>query len=289
MRLSKMSHLQQRLIVGGVTAALTLLLIFLSSSPVFKLLFVACTAFVAGTALWEYYQIAIIKGLKPLTRMGIVSTVIYLLAVFCRTQIEAARALPEFVLIFIFLVFFVYYFVTPDPNPMVNLAITLFGFVYVTLTLAYLIRIDYFFSNDQMQDGRWWLIYLLVVTKMTDVGGYIIGRNFGSTPLAPRISPKKTREGAIGGMVFAIVSSLLFYAIINLFDLQAMQLSLWQSLWLGALIGCIAQFGDLAESLLKRDAGVKDSSDIPGLGGMLDVVDSLIFTTPLLYLFLKTQ
>lgn len=289
MSLNKMTHLQQRLIVGSVTAALAFLLIFLSASPVFKLLFVACVTFVAIMALWEYYQIAIIKGFRPLTRVGIISSIIYLLAAFCSTQIEAAKALPEFVLIFIFLYFFVHYFFVPDSTPMVNIAVTLFGFIYVTLMLGYVIYINYFFPVDHIQDGRWWLFYLLAVTKMTDVGGYIIGRKFGKTPLAVQISPKKTREGALGGMIFAISTSLLFYGITYLFSSELMQLTVWKSLWLGALIGFIAQFGDLAESLLKRDAGIKDSSDIPGLGGVLDMVDSLIFTTPLLYVFLTTQ
>jgi phosphatidate cytidylyltransferase len=289
MILTKMSHLQQRLIVGSVTAALAMVLIYLSASPVFKLVFVGCVILVACTALWEYYQIAIIKGFKPLTRAAIISTIVYLLSAFVSTQIESLKALPELILIFIFLFFFVYYFVVADPNPMVNLAITMFGFVYVTVMLAYIIYINYFFSIEHPQDGRWWLVYLLAVTKMTDVGGYFIGKNFGRIPLAPRISPKKTREGALGGLVFAIGTSLLFYALTQFFDLTSLHLTLWKSLWLGLLIGCIAQFGDLAESLLKRDAGVKDSSDIPGLGGMLDVVDSLIFTTPLVYIVLQTQ
>lgn len=87
----------------------------------------------------------------------------------------------------------------------------------------------------------------------------------------------------IGGLALSLVASLLFYFF--LFENSPL-MTLWKAIWVGLLISILAQIGDLAESLLKRDAGVKDSSHIPGLGGMLDIVDSLVFTLPLVYLLL---
>ena len=122
---------------------------------------------------------------------------------------------------------------------------------------------------------------------MTDTGGFFIGKKFGKEKLAPYISPKKTWEGALGGFVAAIFSSIAVVFFASIFDPEAFGLTLWQSIWLGAGIGICAQIGDLSESLLKRDGGIKDSNQVPGLGGMLDIVDSLVFSAPLVYIFLK--
>ena len=120
--------------------------------------------------------------------------------------------------------------------------------------------------------GLAWLLVVLLTTWLCDTGQYLTGRTWGKTPLSPRISPKKTREGFAGGLVFAAVTSALGFW---LFDLGV-------NLLIGALFGVaiavLAIFGDLTESLLKRQAGVKDSGDfIPGHGGMLDRIDSLLF------------
>ena len=106
--------------------------------------------------------------------------------------------------------------------------------------------------------------------------------------MAPYISPKKTWEGAIGGFFASLITSLFIYFLVNyLYEVPPINLSLFHSIWLAGVLSVIAQFGDLSESLLKRDVGVKDSNSIPGLGGMLDVVDSLVFTAPLMYIYLK--
>src|SRR5262249_52359659 len=94
-------------------------------------------------------------------------------------------------------------------------------------------------------------------------------------------SPKKTWEGAISGFVAALGTSVL------LRQLLPLDLALWQALFLGCCISILAQFGDLAESLLKRDMNLKDSNQVPGIGGVLDILDSLVFTSPFIYLFLK--
>jgi phosphatidate cytidylyltransferase len=138
-----------------------------------------------------------------------------------------------------------------------------------------------------MLDGRWWLVYLLVVTKITDIGAYFIGRLWGKRRLAPVLSPKKTIEGAFGGFICAILGSLAMVYIGQEFAGKSFPLHPSDALWLGIVIGIFGQIGDLAESLLKRDAAAKDSNTLPGLGGILDMLDSLIFTAPIVYFYLR--
>lgn len=284
----KLSNLQQRLIISSVGVFILLLAIFLSYEPFFKPIFALLTVAVIVTAIWEYYNIAKIKGWLPLFKIGLTGAGAYTFAVFLRTQ-EIGKMLPESVLGLTLIAAFLYYFIKGS-DPFVNLAITLFGLLYLAIPLSCLIDINYFNNEPFVHDGRWCLLYLLFVTKMTDTGAFFIGKNYGRRQLSTYISPKKTWEGALGGLCCAIAASILLYFIFHLFfDQPPFAITFWQSIWLAALISITAQFGDLAESLLKRDVGVKDSSHLPGLGGVLDVVDSLVFTSPLLYIFLESQ
>jgi phosphatidate cytidylyltransferase len=146
------------------------------------------------------------------------------------------------------------------------------------------------FPFGSIQDGRWWLIYVLAVTKMTDIGAYFCGKLFGKTKLAAYISPKKTIEGSLGGLIIGIVTSYVFSeGMHGWLTPLPMILTVSQSIWLGGITSFLAQFGDLSESLLKRDMGVKDSNQLPGVGGMLDMMDSLVFTAPFIYIYLKAS
>jgi phosphatidate cytidylyltransferase len=282
MNLKMMSNLQQRLIVGSFSTFIMLLAIYLSYETYFRPFFVLIMAGVVGMALWEFYAIALNKGLHPLRHISIFCSTVYLIAIFLSTQSPAFALLPRLALLGSLILVFARFFMRGD-SPFINIAITFFGMIYLTFPLAYIININYGFS-----DGRLWLIYLLIVTKMTDIGAYIAGKNFGKRKITPYISPSKTLEGAFGGFLGALLaSSALWYG--SKFITLTPALSLTQSLTLGFLFGIVAQFGDLTESLLKRDGNIKDSNSLPGLGGMLDIVDSMVFTAPLLYFFLKYQ
>jgi len=283
----QMSHMNQRLTTSGIGVAILLFFLYLSHTIFFDWLFVLFIATMVGLALWEYYRIAKSNGMHPLAKIGIIGSTCYIIAVFLSTQWVGMKPLPIAVLGLTLLVAFVYYFIK-GKDPFVNLAVTCFALAYLTLPLSFAVDINYFFPAESTQDGRWWLLYLFAVTKMTDAGAFFVGKQFGTKKLAPYISPRKTVEGALGGFLVAVLTSILFYLATNLFFHQPpILLTLWQSIWLGSLICIAAQFGDLAESLLKRDVGVKDSNTkLPGLGGMLDIVDSLVFTVPLLYIFL---
>lgn len=279
---SQWSNLSQRLIVGSIASVFLLIVIYLAPHPFFKPVCAAAVAAVISAALWEYYQIAKAKKYSPLVKIGIGFSVLYIATVYLSTQFSAAATFPFLALSMAFLTAFLYFF-CQDNNPLVNLAITVFGLVYLAIPLGFSLSILYFFPETALQDGRWWLIYAIAVTKMTDAGAFFTGKKWGKHPLATHISPKKTREGAIGGLLCAVLSSIIFSLS------STLPLTLWQSIYLGITIGLLAQIGDLGESLLKRDAGIKDSNQLPGLGGMLDIVDSLIFTIPFVYFFLRIQ
>ncbi len=278
-----MSQLQQRLLVSTFGITILVTSIYWSYTTYGIFLFAILTAAIFSSAVWEYYNIAQTKGVEPLVTMGSMYSVAYVFATFLSINLNCPMVLPGIVLVLMLLNGFLFFFFT-GRDPFVNLAITLFPIGYLILPLSCMIKINFFFQ-DGIQDGRWWLLYLLFVTKTTDAGAYFIGKLVGRRKMTTYISPKKTWEGAIGGFLTAIFLSLCFWIFAQ--TTIAMELTFIQSVGLGCSIGVLAQLGDLAESLLKRDVGVKDSSRIPGLGGMLDIVDSLVFTSPMLYLFLK--
>ena len=161
-----------------------------------------------------------------------------------------------------------------------GLATTLFGLAYVAALFSYLL---YLRAIDPAQ-GAWLVFYLILVTKLGDVGAYAVGKAFGRHPLIVRISPKKTVEGFVGAVLFSIVAAVAAQPLLGhqaIFNRSPTPLLCGV---LGLVLGVVGQLGDLAESLLKRDCQVKDTSTvIPGLGGVLDVIDSLLFTAPLFY------
>lgn len=288
MIIQSMSNFTQRLIVGSLSTILMFLAIYLSFAPIMGPFFVLLIVGIAGMALWEFFSIAKALDYHPLSKAAIACSTAYILAIYLNIRYAPhLQTLPLLVMYLSLIAIFAHFFLKGD-RPFSNIGITLFGLVYLALTLGTLVSINYFFPPGSTQDGRIWLIYLLIVTKVTDIGAYFCGKKFGSVKITPYISPSKTLEGAIGGLLTSICTSILFcYATPLLFSMSSPLLPFFTSLWLGALISIVAQFGDLAESLLKRDGKVKDSNQLPGLGGVLDVVDSLVFTGPLLYLFLQ--
>jgi len=281
MILSKLSEFQQRLVMSTVSILVVLLAIALSHLFWFKPVFLLLTTAAIVIALHEYYRIAMEKNYHPLVKVGVIGSIAYLFAIFLNTQSKQPYILPEIILGVTLTAGFCYYFIKGS-DPFVNLALTFFGIIYLTIPLSCLITINYF------EDGRWALFYLLLVTKMTDTSAFFIGKWIGKRKLSPYISPKKTWEGACGGLLGAILSSIAIYLFFSFALMEKpFVLTFTQSIWFAACLSVAAQFGDLAESLLKRDVGVKDSSDIPGLGGLLDILDSLVFTSPLMLLFLK--
>lgn len=293
--LSRHYDLAQRTLVNGVSAIIIAMVIFLAESKSFKWIFPTAIASIAGIALWEYYQILKKKGLLPSVVWGVVSIVVYVFAVFFKTQLRIDGdgfwgVFPAVVLGVSLLGCFAF-FATGEKRSIESIATTFFGLIYIGIPLSLLLVIVYFFSYRGISapffQGSWWVIYLIATTKSADIGGYFAGRYFGKRKIAVKLSPNKTLEGSIGGLFVSIAVSLLICALGKNIGGVFSSFSYLHALWLGALIGFLGQLGDLAESLLKRDAGVKDSNTLPGVGGILDMVDSLLFTTPVMYIFLR--
>ncbi len=161
-----------------------------------------------------------------------------------------------------------------------GLATTLFGLAYVAALFSYFFYIR---TTDPAQ-GAWLVLYLILVTKLGDAGAYIIGNLIGRHTLVPRISPRKTIEGSVGATLVSIITAVLAQPLLGTQQIFGQAPTLVLCAIMGLILGIVGQLGDLAESLLKRDCQVKDSGTLlPGLGGVLDVIDSLLFTAPLFY------
>ena len=156
-----------------------------------------------------------------------------------------------------------------------GVATTLFGLAYVAALFSYL----FYLRAMDAEQGAWLVFYLILVTKMGDAGAYVIGNLIGRHILMPRISPRKTIEGFVSAVLVSGITAVMARSMLGAAGITAPL-----SFLLGIFLGICGQLGDLAESLLKRDCQVKDSGVlVPGLGGVLDVIDSLLFTAPLFY------
>lgn len=292
----KPTDLLLRTLINGLSTVLIAIFIFLGASPPLRWVFTAFVALVTAVALWEYYQLVKKKTLNPAVWLGLIAGVLYVFAVFFKTQgphliwEPVWYNAPVIILALTFFACFLFY-AWLGKAPIENIATTFLGIVYIAIPLGLFVRIMYFFTfegaSDPLYRGSYWIIYLLVVTKSADMGGYFFGHFFGKRKLAFKLSPNKTFEGALGGLIVAVLLSLLLCFLGKKIGDVFQEFSYLESIWLGAIIGILGQIGDLAESLLKRDANVKDSNSIPGVGGILDMTDSLLFTSPVVYIFLR--
>ncbi|MFA5388636.1 MAG: phosphatidate cytidylyltransferase [Candidatus Omnitrophota bacterium] len=229
-----------------------------------------------GLSLYEFFRLSGAKKIFPISfaYVGILSGALLPCITYLYRPTGGIWEMVFFIIILITL--FMIHFTRKESRNAVNLiAVTLFAIFYIGWFFTFLVKIRF------LEDGHKLVAYLLLVTKSGDVGAYLIGSNFGRHKLIPRISPNKSVEGAIGGFIFSIACAIILGRhYISWMNFSFVLIS-------GVLIGIFAQLGDLAESLIKRDYEVKDSSVFfPGLGGMLDVIDSILFTAPIFYICL---
>ncbi len=286
MNKANFQDLTKRLISSSLSIMCVIILLTFAMEISVKVILSILLSFIAGVGMWEYIQLieqhprkwfrVILIGFSA----GLVCTV-YLSLTF-----SGFIVLPWVWLFLGTAVLFFYHF-NKIQGALTAIATGLLGVCYIALPICLLLSILYLDKgNFQYQDGRLWIAYLVIVTKVTDIAGYFGGKLWGKKKLAPVLSPHKTITGAVCGFFGAILFSVLFYFVMESFSVVKFRLQLFESLWLGALIGLFSQLGDLAESLLKRDKGIKDSNQIPGIGGVLDLFDSLLFTIPIVFLFL---
>ena len=249
-----------------------------SQSPYF---FAALTAIAAILALVEFYSLASKGGGKPQVIAGCVFAIPVLASYLLNEPQLAAAALIALSIVCLTIALR-----TSDEikNSLMSVASTVFGVVYVALLPGCLIGVrmlpDAGTSLTAPHLASKLLTMFFALVMLTDTGAFYVGRSLGRHKLAPRISPGKTIEGAIGGFVTAIIAGVLCKLVFF------REIPLIHAIALGAAIGIVGQIGDLAESMLKRGAGVKDSGNLlPGHGGMLDRIDSILFCAPLLYYY----
>jgi phosphatidate cytidylyltransferase len=242
-----------------------LLVALILFGPPWAFLTLACAAVLR--CLYEYYRM--VSGLSGRTWLWTASGALLPLA-FALMQPPQLLALLVVAVIGYFTVFVLKGEVRP---PILDLlGKELLGLVYVGLLLSHFVLLY------ELEDGRFWVLFVMAVAFAEDTGAFYAGRNLGRRKLCPTLSPGKTVEGAVGGLAAAVLAAVVFrWLFLSGLPLPA-------CLTLGLVVGVAGQVGDLFESLIKRASGVKDAGNLlPGHGGLLDRIDSLIFSAPLVY------
>jgi phosphatidate cytidylyltransferase len=261
-------------ILTAIVGLPVLLFTIWTPSPYF---FIAVTTIAILLALNEFYALSSL-ACKPQPVLGSLAALAVILSFTCDRPVLIVAVLCA--LSILSLASRVSRPIEMD-HALVSVSATLFGVVYVAVLASFLIGVRILPDAAAFPRASSKLLTMFfAIVMMTDTGAYYIGRAFGRHKLAPRVSPGKTVEGAIGGLATAILIGplcrLIFFP----------EIRLSHAIALGAGIGLLGQIGDLAESLLKRGAGVKDSGTLlPGHGGMLDRIDSILFCAPLLFYY----
>jgi len=254
--------LRQRVLSALILIPLIFVVVWFGG-PAYSLL-VAATA--AAAAL-EFYGLMGLSRRHPLTLFGLICVLLFILV----SHFEGDYTAPLLTFVAVFSLIWLL-FRSSVKDAAVNWAWSLAGIIYIGWMLSHLIPLR------GLEAGRDWVLFTIFATFAADTAAFFIGRAWGRHPLAPAISPKKTWEGAIGGFAGAIASAFILAALLPGIPVY------WHIVVLGVLIGVFAQLGDLSESMLKRSVGVKDSGSlIPGHGGLLDRLDSLLFTVVVVY------
>lgn len=282
-------NLAWRLCTGSVLIALVLWTLCRAPLWVFSLVVIGF----AALALFEFFTMVRHRGILVHRGLGVALGVVFMSLVAWRSFGERAQ-MPLFLFgpnaslvnwtwdIFwpaTIVIIFLRQFTRQNTFEALNgLATTLFGLAYIAGLFSYVFYIRAFAPEQ----GAWLVLFLVLVTKMSDVGAFAVGNLCGRHALVTRISPRKTVEGFVGGVALSGATAWAAAGMVPRLDgSPALAVAL------GMFLGVCGQLGDLAESLIKRDCQIKDAGQmLPGLGGVLDVLDSLLFTAPIFYGFL---
>lgn len=244
-------------------------------------IFIAVLLGLTLVGLYEFFYLIKKKGLPIYSYTGIAIGILIPLSIFTRFEPTGKWELL-FIVLLLLLIFFMQFMRKETTNAIVGISTTLFGILYVSWLFSFLIKIRFFLPGA---DGVRLLGFILLVTKCGDMGALFIGSKFGKHPLLPRISPNKTVEGSLGSFAFSTLAAFLGSALMPAqFGFSVVHIAL-----MGTFFGGMGQMGDLSESLIKRDCNVKDSGKlIPGLGGVLDTIDSILFSAPVFYFYISS-
>lgn len=280
-------ELGRRVLVAAVGIPAAVILIYLGGWYLGGLL-----AVFAGLATWEYYRLARARGARPFMLPGVAFSVGIVLVSTAWRGPAVGAALWQLVVAFMLALGVMAVLERDvDEAPLATTAVTLTGALLPGGTLAFALFLRHMPILDVGRDWGSWtgaalVAYPLAVTWLNDTAAYFAGTYFGRRRLMPRVSPKKTWLGAEAGFVAGIIAGWLYTRFVFGWWL-GIPLTPWLGALGGGLITIVAQVGDLAESILKREAGVKDSGGLlPGHGGVLDRLDALLLAFPMAYWYL---
>jgi len=265
----------KRVLTSLVLIPILYVIVWMLPSPYFRGL--AAVAAVIG--LHEFYRMADSRGTKPLSKLGMVLGALIVLGAFSGTRSPDAGLLFGIVLSLFAVLTGRLFSSRPVEGALEDSAVTIFGILYVAMLFGFQVAIH------KGNHGKEWLVLLYLVIWASDTGAYYVGTAFGRRRLYEKISPKKSVEGLIGGVLASIGVALLCRM-----WLLPSSLGPAEAAFMGGILALVGTIGDLAESLLKRSAGIKDSGTlIPGHGGILDRMDSMLFAAPVLYFYLRMR
>lgn len=285
----KYKSLPKRVLTSCIFLSILAIIIYLDLNQFDFPWSIAVTAvIIASFIVFEYYQMAINSGQLPFIKMGVFFTAFLFGAtpiqeILSINQINISRELLQ---IWILILALVFCFFQQSKKPICekafeSVASTISGVIYIGLLGGFLIQIAWLDTENKM--GIKLLGLSILVIKMTDIGAFMIGVAFGKHKWIPKISPGKSIEGLIGGVLSAtLLSIILSIYVWEIFD------QYWKAIAFGLIISYIGQLSDLVESIFKRSAGMKDSANyLPGFGGFFDLMDSLIISAPFAYILFK--
>jgi phosphatidate cytidylyltransferase len=287
---SKAAIFLRRLITSVILWTVILAALFSGSSLVSDGVFLLLIVFLALAGLAEFYGLAAKRGLACFKWCGLIGGALLMVGTFLEligkigTQGSPARVNDfetGFIILFVLGLCLRQLASKSNAAGITAIATTLLGLMYVPWLLNFIQKIN-FFPNVE---GKYFLLYFILVTKFSDMGAYSVGSLIGRHKMIPRISPGKTWEGFAGAIAVSTAASLVF---VHFFGGKMAGMNYLHATILGIVLSVTAVIGDLIESLFKREAGVKDSGGLfPGIGGILDLLDSLLFNAPIMYLYLR--
>lgn len=243
----------------------------------------------SSITIWEYYKLLEKKSAEPLITLGVIAHIFILSGMYYST-VSGIYEVSFVTIAFFTLLILSFGIWKKSESSLLSSSATLSGILYITMSFGFLIYLReiehqgmffYLFKSTKINAGAGLVMTIFISIWICDTVAYLSGMAFGRHKLIPSVSPKKTWEGAIGGFIGAVLA--FYFSAIWL----APGFNVFHSIICGIIVGTIGQIGDLAESKLKRDAGVKDSSNIiPGHGGLLDRFDSILFVFPAICCYL---
>jgi phosphatidate cytidylyltransferase len=239
----------------------------------------------AGFGTWEFYGLLEAGKIPVSKKWGTISGLLFVAATWFHMIGSVSNNLLWCVLLLVIVSNFFRILAYPNLRKgLDSCAGTILGLVYVPLLWSFVVRL---FMSGNLSEPGWAAFYVILCMKMADSGGYFFGTRFGKHKLAPIISPKKSWEGLLGGVIFCGVVNIVWLIFSKGHINNSVPLTAAHALVLSFLFPIVGTLGDLVESMFKRAVNVKDSNTmVYGLGGILDMIDSILFAAPMLYIYI---